>query len=233
MAIGAIIPPLCTRYFDMVRPHTEAAFEHDCSLCKYVGTSRILVPPFASKGVFGGGGCFMLARVDFYTCGDDIEHRYYLSRSSSLPGDSEMISNETVDSWSLVDLIRATGGDDDYNYMRMAYKCIRVIDLLDRLDLGYAVIRLADRPVAPFVITLPTLWPHEHEIVRKVTQPMVYAFQGTAKDRAAMRAFDAKIEYALQDRANKFGYLTRWNSGELFTPGSIESDADEFNDCIQ
>ncbi len=201
--------------------HIGAVFEHDCPLCQYIGTASSLVPPFPPSLVFRGQGYFLVGKVDFYICDGGLS-RLYVARLGEGLDNCKIADKEAVDDWSLVEIVRRSDDTTEEEFLRMAVKSIRVLDRLSRLDLGYAVIRLADKPTSPFVLTLPTLLPHEQEIAHRVAMPLIQGFQGNARDNTAMRDLDTRIEHGLQKQANVSGYITRWNKGSLFVPAESQ-----------
>jgi len=201
--------------------HIGATFEHDCPMCQYVGTATSLVPPFPPSVAFKGQGYFLVGKVDFYICDGGLS-RLYVARLGEGKDNCKIADEETVDDWSLVEIVRRSDDVTEEEFLRMALKSIRVLDRLSRLDLGYAVIRLADKPTSPFVITSPALLPHEQEIVQRAALPLIQGFRGNARDKTAMRDLDTRIEHGLQRQANGAGYITRWNHGPLFAPAESE-----------
>ena len=191
------------------------AFKHTCEHCKYLGTNVDLVPPFP-----GGDGPVLLPRVDFYRCAVSPEVDY-IARYGNGEQDIVGAAASDVDDWRLVPMVRGDPDSQDA-LMRLMIKIIRLVDKHGRLDLGYSLIRLEDRPTDPFLLTLPYLMPHEQTLVLEVSAPLMAQARGLARNRGIMRSLDEEIQRRLVETASENGYITIWNKHGFVPPMADE-----------
>jgi hypothetical protein len=187
---------------------------HDCIDCTHLGTSYQVIP--AMLGPFHS----MVSRGDFYRCHRPLDVVYVCKRSED---DVVEESRAVLADRSYVALARST---KSYGFHKDALKVISLLDGMDKLGDGYAVVSLADDPGNPHVVTSPLLLPHEGEILTRVAIVVVNQIKQPGVMKRDPGLVRKKIHDKLLAASNENGYLTRWNKGALFSPPQSTSPDD-------